>query len=406
MIDAGQRLLDRGGGAARAPGGRPSPPAARARGRRRSCRRSPRRRCSWRPPPRSRCSASSRRSAAAVERPAGEQELGAGRGGRPGRPDRRCAPGSGAAARRGRRASSCRPTARKTRRGVGPSAAAAAAHVARRAASGRRAPPPRAGARARRAGRPSAARRALGVGGDAPGEGVGRVDQDVDPRRLEVARRGPRPRRSRRCAARPAAAPARRCGRRATRSRRRPGRAASRSASARASPVPPRIRRCAMQPSRVAAAAGLKRKVAGGRRHRRGRRGRARRGGAGAGARAPRWSSAGGAISRSPPALIRGEARRLAVAVRRRGCRRCWRCAGGRSACSPRATRSCTGSARRWRGTWRPARWRCCPGPSAFGLAAARLGWALQEVETVSLHGAAGRAGAPAAASRAGASWR
>lgn len=34
-----------------------------------------------------------------------------------------------------------------------------------------------------------------------------------------------------------------------------------------------------------------------------------------------------------------------------------------------------------------PAEMRVFPAPSAFGLAAARLGWALQEVETVSLHG-------------------
>ncbi len=59
---------------------------------------------------------------------------------------------------------------------------------------------------------------------------------------------------------------------------------------------------------------------------------------------------------------------------------------GGRS--SPRAIRSGMASAARWRPHLTPDEWRVFPAPSTFSLAAARLGWRLEEVLCLGLHAA------------------
>ena len=84
----------------------------------------------------------------------------------------------------------------------------------------------------------------------------------------------------------------------------------------------------------------------------------------------------------------RGAAMAIAVRARRRA--RCWRSAAGRSACSPRAIPSSTASARCWRAMSTRGETMVVPAPSAFSLAAARLGWPLAGHATlVSLHGRA-----------------
>ena len=77
----------------------------------------------------------------------------------------------------------------------------------------------------------------------------------------------------------------------------------------------------------------------------------------------------------------------LAEPVRCRDARTCWRSRAERSACSPPATRSSTASAPPSPARSRPRKCWSFPRPSSFSLAAARLGWALQDVETISLHG-------------------
>ena len=82
--------------------------------------------------------------------------------------------------------------------------------------------------------------------------------------------------------------------------------------------------------------------------------------------------------------LIRGEARDVAGAVRR------GRGAGAARAGGVRAGVGESVPARRGRDAGAgggAGEMAVVPGASAFGLAAARMGWALQEVETVALHG-------------------
>ena len=115
--------------------------------------------------------------------------------------------------------------------------------------------------------------------------------------------RGPRRRRSRRSGVGAACGAGSRVRPASDRVTARPGRAASRAARSRASPVPPRIRmlRGPMQTFRGETRPVADAKVAGGGRHRRGRRRRARRGGAaayrrgGGGVRRAAASGAGGA---------------------------------------------------------------------------------------------------------------
>ena len=137
--------------------------------------------------------------------------------------------------------------------------------------------------------------------------------------------------------------------------------------------------------------------------HRRHRRGRGRgpdRGGARTLVRTPRSCSAASAISALAAPLIRGAARPWPSPFERRRRRKCWRNAAGRSACWPRATRFITASARCWRAMSTPAETMVVPAPSAFSLAAARLGWALPNATLVSLHGRALDLRASASAAR------
>ena len=85
--------------------------------------------------------------------------------------------------------------------------------------------------------------------------------------------------------------------------------------------------------------------------------------------------------------LIKGEARQWPSPFDAGDARSDVAAAAAASACWPRAIRSCTASARRSRGWFRPTKSTAFPAPSAFSLAAARLGWPLAEIETVSLHG-------------------
>ena len=69
----------------------------------------------------------------------------------------------------------------------------------------------------------------------------------------------------------------------------------------------------------------------------------------------------------------------LAEPVRRRGRRGAGAVAAAASACSPPAIRSTTASARRWRAASIAREMTVVPAPSAFSLAAARLGWSLPD---------------------------
>ena len=98
-----------------------------------------------------------------------------------------------------------------------------------------------------------------------------------------------------------------------------------------------------------------------------------------------RRRAASGACRAADPRRARGLAEPV-LARHRRGARRA---RPHRSACSPRAIRSSMASARCWRATSPPDEMLVVPAPSAFSLAAARLGWALPETALVSLHGRA-----------------
>ena len=77
----------------------------------------------------------------------------------------------------------------------------------------------------------------------------------------------------------------------------------------------------------------------------------------------------------------RGRARSTALPTK------CCIIAAARSACWPPAIRSITASARCWRDTIDPREMIVVPAPSAFSLAAARLGWSLPQTVLLSVHG-------------------
>ncbi len=85
--------------------------------------------------------------------------------------------------------------------------------------------------------------------------------------------------------------------------------------------------------------------------------------------------------------LRQGRGAALAGSFRCRAWRTCWRSPARKSACSPPAIRSSTASAPPSPARSKPQEMHVIPAPSAISLAASRLGWALQDIETISLHG-------------------